>query len=154
MSEADRQKARHDAVMENERECLDFICGRIASKAEFDQDDDNSSDAVPLDAEDKGDRHYQFFVCLLTYLYSNNLPNRNSSAGKAIDTFIHILVRLELFDIIRGRREINERSVFTPSVLVRSVASQLTAELSRMYKDESNSLSEQVRIYIPLKTMR
>lgn len=153
MSEADRQKSRYNAITEDERKSLDFICGRIGPKAKLDQDDGGSSNAVPLDEEDKDDIHHRFFMCLLTYLYSNNLPDRNSKSGKAVDTFIHILVRLDLFHIIRDRSEINERFVFTPTALVGSVSSQLTAELARMYKNGSYSLSEQVRIYIYLRKL-
>ncbi|KAF9138940.1 hypothetical protein BG015_002208 [Linnemannia schmuckeri] len=126
MTEADRQKARHDVVTKDERESLVFLCGRVAPKADgFEQADGDcnsgSSDAVSLDAEDKGDRHFQFFQCPFTYLYTKNLPNRNSKSGKAVETFIHVLVRLELFDIIRDRSDINERLVFTPSILAKAL---------------------------------
>ncbi|KAG9063428.1 hypothetical protein KI688_004311 [Linnemannia hyalina] len=53
MTEADRQKARHDAITEDERESLDFLCDRIAPKAdEIDQDD--VEDTKPKDYRSSG----------------------------------------------------------------------------------------------------
>ncbi|KAK3813605.1 MAG: hypothetical protein J3R72DRAFT_61834 [Linnemannia gamsii] len=148
MSESERLEARRDAVTKDERDTLDYLCERVelkVNKCGDDDADDSQKDSCDLDAEGKENKQFLFLRSLLTYLYSRNLPGRNSKIGKAVSTFINILVGLQLFDISRNRSEINETMLFTASSLVRSVAGQLSVELKKMYSNGSHLLYDQVR---------
>ncbi|KAF9536710.1 hypothetical protein EC957_009925, partial [Mortierella hygrophila] len=146
MSESERLEARRDAVTMDERDTLDYLCERVEPKvSKCGDDDNNQEDSDDLDTEGKSNKHAQFLQSFLTYLYSRNLPNRNSKIGKAVNTFINILVGLQLFDISRNRNELNERMLFTASSLVRSVTGQLSVELKKMYKNGSHLLYDQVK---------
>jgi len=156
MLESERLKARRDAVTIDERDTLDYLCGRVepmVNKCGDDDADDSQGDSGDLDAEGKGNKHVMFLRSFLTYLYSRNLPDKNSKIGKAVNTFINILVGLQLFDICRNRGELNESMLFTASSLARSVAGQLSVELTKMYNNCSHLLYDQVRIQVLLTRM-
>ncbi|OAQ22581.1 hypothetical protein K457DRAFT_25963, partial [Linnemannia elongata AG-77] len=146
MLESERLEARRDAVTVDERDTLDYLCGRIepmANKCDDADADDIQEDSGDLDAEGKDNKHVLFLRSFLTYLYSRNLPDKNSKIGKSVDTFINILVGLQLFDICRNRSELNETMLFTATYLVRSVAGQLSVELKKMYNNGSHLLHDQ-----------
>ncbi|KAF9316077.1 hypothetical protein BGZ91_005633 [Linnemannia elongata] len=148
MLESERLEARRDAVTVDERDTLDYLCGRIeplTNKCDDADADDIQEDSGDLDAEGKDNKHFNFLRSFLTYLYSRNLPDKNSKIGKSVDTFINILVRLQLFDICRNRSELNETMLFTATYLVRSVAGQLSVELKKMYNNGSHLLHNQVK---------
>ncbi|KAK5816265.1 hypothetical protein F5H01DRAFT_202893 [Linnemannia elongata] len=153
MLESERLEARRDAVTVDERDTLDYLCGRIEPLTnkcdDADADgDDIQEDSGDLDAERKDNKHSMFLRSFLTYLYSRNLPDKNSKIGKSVNTFINILVGLQLFDICRNRSELNETMLFSASTLVRSVAEQLSVELKKMYNNGSHLLHDQVRIQV------
>lgn len=106
-----------------------------------------------MDTEGKGNIHIQFLLSFLSYLYLRNLPNKNSKIGKAVDTFINILVGLQLFSICRNQNELNESMPFMVSSLVWSVAGQLSVELKKMYKNGTQLLYDKVRMQEPLTRM-
>ncbi|KAK5809275.1 hypothetical protein F5H01DRAFT_39860 [Linnemannia elongata] len=150
MLESERLEARRDAVTVDERDTLDYLCGRIEPLTnkcdDADADgDDIQEDSGDLDAERKDNKHSMFLRSFLTYLYSRNLPDKNSKIGKSVNTFINILVGLQLFDICRNRSELNETMLFSASTLVRSVAEQLSVELKKMYNNGSHLLHDQVK---------
>ncbi|KAG9067690.1 hypothetical protein KI688_011277 [Linnemannia hyalina] len=148
MSESERLEARQDAVTMDERDTLDYLCERVepkVNKCGDDDVDDSQEDSDDLDTEGKGNKYFQFLLSFLAYLYSSNLPDKNSKIGKVVNTFINILVGLQLFDICRNRNELNERMPFTASYLVRSVAGQLSVELKKMYKNGTHLLYDQVK---------
>ncbi|KAF9130299.1 hypothetical protein BGX30_013565 [Mortierella sp. GBA39] len=95
LSESDRIKTRREAVSDGERVVLDYICER------------GQKDADQSDLDEKADKCMQFLESFLIYLYSDNLPKKNSTIGKAVGKFIGILIDLELFDVSRNRSEIN-----------------------------------------------
>lgn len=59
---------------------------------------------------------------LPTFIFSGNIPKRNSIIRKVVDKLMVIMIDLGLCDASRGRGEINTRMPFTPNSLVRSVA--------------------------------
>ncbi|KAF9284831.1 hypothetical protein BGZ88_009765 [Linnemannia elongata] len=145
LSESDRLKARREAVSDGERVVLDYLCERVKPKDVGDGGlNDGQKDADQPDLDEKADKCAQFLESFLTYLYSDNLPNKNSLIGKAVDKFIGILVDLELFDVSRNRSEIKVTMPFTPSSLVRSVAGQLSTELKKLYRNGTHLLYDKV----------
>ncbi|KAK5828979.1 hypothetical protein F5H01DRAFT_12584 [Linnemannia elongata] len=143
--ESDRLKARREAVSDDERVVLDFLCERIKPKVDKDNGlDGGQKDAGQSDLDEETDKCVKFLETFLTYLYSENLPNKNSAMGKAVNKFVGILADLELFDASRNRGEINVSMSFTPSMLVRSTASQLSVELKKHYRNGTHLLYDKV----------
>ncbi|KAG0195786.1 hypothetical protein BGX28_000635, partial [Mortierella sp. GBA30] len=129
---------------------LDHLCPRLVSK-EQGQDDEQDSSAEDGHGEGKKTHFLQTF---LTFLYSDNMPlaPRSSSSGVAalVITFIHRLQDLKLLPRPdKPQVEIVKKSKdFTPSFLIRSVASQLSAELRRQYRHGCKKLSEKMTTMI------
>ncbi|KAK3843694.1 MAG: hypothetical protein J3R72DRAFT_440580, partial [Linnemannia gamsii] len=151
LSETKRLEIRRKAVTDDERVILEYLGGKVEPKV--DGDDKNSingsqqhSDDTDLD--EKGDKQEQFLRSFLAYLYSNNLPNKNSEIGKAVDGFVTMLVKFGLFVVTRSRGEINQRMPFTPTHLVRSVVGNLAWELKNMYQGGSHLLHDKVRLQV------
>lgn len=120
LSESDWLKARRKVVSDDERSVLEYFCERVKTKDDgYDGLNDDQKDADQPDLGEKAGKCAQFLESSLTYLYSVNLTKKHSTAGKAVDKFIGILVDLELFDASRSRSEINVRMPFTPNSLVR-----------------------------------
>ncbi|KAF8909823.1 hypothetical protein BGZ58_005963, partial [Dissophora ornata] len=86
-----------------------------------------------------------FLQCFLTYLYSGNLP-QNKGNGAAVNAFISRLQDLGILPKLEKTKAETLRNIkeYTPSHIVRAVASQLTAELKRHYKHGCKELSEKV----------
>ncbi|KAG0040709.1 hypothetical protein BGZ89_007731, partial [Linnemannia elongata] len=143
--ESDRLKVRREAVSDDERVVLDYLCERVKPKVDGTNGlDGGQKDAGQSDLDEETDKCVKFLETFLTYLYSENLPNKNSTIGKAVDKFIGILVDLELFDASRNRGEINVSMSFTPSMLVRSTAGQLSVELKKHYRNGTHLLYDKV----------
>ncbi|KAF9114388.1 hypothetical protein BGW39_003380, partial [Mortierella sp. 14UC] len=143
--ESDRLKARREAVSNDERVVLDHLCERVKPKSDGDLGlDGGQKDADQSDLDEKANKCAQFLESFLIYLYSDNLPNKNSTIGKTVYKFIRILVDLGLFDASRNRGEINVRMPFTPNNLVRSTAGQLSVELKKHYRNGTHLLYDKV----------
>jgi hypothetical protein len=146
LSESDRLKTRRDAVSDDERKVLDYLCKRVKPKEDGDDElEGDQEDAGQSDVDEKADKCVDFLKSFLTYVYSGNLPKKNSIIGKAVDRFIGILIDLGLCDASRDRGEINIRMPFTPKSLVRSVAGQLAVELQKHYRHGTHSLYDKVK---------
>lgn len=119
---------------------LDALCPRLY----FEEMDASDDQGFSGDGDDGGS-NTDFILCFLIYLYSGNLPRNNSKAGASVNTFIRRLQdmhHLGKHEQDRGKpRNIKE---YTPSNVVRSVASQLSAELRRHYKTGAQEISEKV----------
>ncbi|KAF9290374.1 hypothetical protein BGZ88_007373, partial [Linnemannia elongata] len=147
LSETKRLEIRRKAVTDDERVILEYLGGKVKPKE--DGDGENSTDGSQqhsddTDLDEKGDKQVHFLQSFLTYLYSNNLPNKNSEIGKAVDGFVAMLVKFGLFAVTRSRGEINQRTPFTPTHLVRSVVGNLAWELKNMYQGGSHLLHDKV----------
>jgi hypothetical protein len=151
LSESDRLKARREAVSDGERVVLDYLCERVKPKDDGDDGlGDGQKDADQSDLGEKADKCVQSLESFLIYLYSDNLPKKNSTIGKAVDKFIGILIDLDPFDVSRNRSDINVRMSFTPNSLMRSVAGQLSVELKKQYRNGIYLLYDKVKIRYPL----
>lgn len=129
----------------SDTDVLDHICPRIAPKTTDPAADRTDNDEEDKDASDlggNGDKQEQFLAALLRYLYSGNYPKRQG-VGNVVNTFI---IRLEdLMLLNKGDRSaIRTTMAYKPSDLVRSVASQLSVELKRIYRKGSYELHEKV----------
>ncbi|KAG0249289.1 hypothetical protein BGZ95_007595, partial [Linnemannia exigua] len=147
LSESERLKARRDALSDGEREILDYLAGNIKPKKDGGDEEDikeNQDGVGDGDSEEGESKHTQFLLSFLTYLYSRNPPKKATKVGGAVDAFINILVGIDLFNITHTRGELNKRMPFTPTYLVRSVASHLAAELKKMYQGGSNLLHDKI----------
>jgi len=156
LSESERLEARRDAATMDERDTLDYLRERVKpkiNKCGDDDADDSQEDSYDSDVDGKDIKHFLILRSFLTYLYSRNLPDKNSKTGKAVDTFISILVGLQLFDICRNRNELNEKMLFTATSLVRSAAEQPSVELKTMYNNGSHLLYDQVKTKVLLIRM-
>ncbi|KAG0074412.1 hypothetical protein BGZ93_004505, partial [Podila epicladia] len=126
---------------------LDQLCPRLASK-ELAEDDEH--DNVVEDGHGEGKKTH-FLQTFLTFLYSGNMPLASGlGVAATVNSFIHRLQDLDLLpksdkletEIIKNIKD------FTPSSLVRSVATQLSAELKRQYKHGCKALSEKMAAMI------
>lgn len=152
LSETKRLEIRRKAVTDDERVILEYLGGKVKPKEGG--DGENSTDGSQqhsddTDLDEKGDKQVHFLQSFLVYLYSNNLPNKNSEIGKAVDGFVAMLVKFGLFVVTRSRGEINQRTPFTPTHLVRSVVGNLAWELKNMYQGGSHLLHDKVRLQVP-----
>ena len=138
-----RPKVPTTAISSEDQSFLDWLCPRLSSKQTIEATDDD--DGIEDGSSD--DNNTVFLRCFLTFLYSDNLPNSGSKTGQATTKFIR---RLQQLTILSGSSEQSAEKVknvkeYTPSYLVRSVASQLGAELKRHYRYGSIQLSEKVQ---------
>ncbi|KAF8923272.1 hypothetical protein BGZ58_003142, partial [Dissophora ornata] len=126
---------------------LDQLCPRLVSK-ELDKDDKQDNGVEDGHGEGKKTHFLQTF---LTFLYSGNMPSAlGSGVAATVNIFIHRLQDFNLLtnpdkpkaEIIRNIKD------FTPTYLVRSVATQLSAELRRQYKHGCKELSEKMTMMI------
>lgn len=128
---------------------LDQLCPRLASKelAEDDKHDDGVEDG-----HGEGKKTH-FLKTFLTFVYSGNMPLASSPGVAAtVNSFIRRLQDLDFLpksdkpeaEVIKNTKD------FTPSYLIRSVATQLSAELKRHYKYGCKALSEKVMHLIPM----
>ncbi|KAG0288492.1 hypothetical protein BGZ98_004250, partial [Dissophora globulifera] len=147
LSEFERLEARRNALSDKEREILDYLAGEVKPKKSGNDEDDiegNQDEAGDQDSEEDDIKHTQFLRSFMVYLYSRNLPTKTTKIGGAVDTFIGILADMDLLNITRTRDELNKRMPFTPTPLVRSVATQLVVELKMMYHRGSHLLYDKI----------
>ncbi|KAF8924165.1 hypothetical protein BGZ58_002101 [Dissophora ornata] len=144
MTNADRHKARRDAVTVSERKILTHLCQRLKSinPDKEQQDVEQEEVADTTDLGDKDSLEQQFLHTFLTRLYSGNYP-RMAGVGVVVNEFIDWLTAHGLHHPVRTRRDINETMPLTPSYLVRSVSVQLAVELQRMYGQGTQELYKQ-----------
>ncbi|KAG9062117.1 hypothetical protein KI688_006843 [Linnemannia hyalina] len=145
MSEEQRIDARRDAVTNVERRILDHFSGRITgqdmdnSQDEVDDSSKSSESSTDLDDKRKG------------FDLDNIVPRDNSKdkdksqvkgtgVGAVLNDFIDWLTEKSFYKPKRGRGELNETMLYTPTYLVRSVAGQLTLELNKVYGHGSHEL--------------
>lgn len=109
---------------------LDQLCPRLALK-ELAKDDEHDNGVE--DGHGEGKKTH-FLLTFLTFLYSGNMPSAsNAGVAATVNSFIRRLQDLNLLpksdkpeaEIIKNIKD------FTPNFLVRSVATQLSAELKR-----------------------
>ncbi|KAI1288302.1 hypothetical protein EDD11_010015, partial [Mortierella claussenii] len=115
----------------------DEISGLVEAKVGVDDDesDDDDSDlqqSSTTTRKNKDDKVQAPFIWgFLRVVYSGKRP-RPSAMGNKVNAFIDRLVELGLYITLSA--DVDERNMpFTPTDLVRSVATQLKAELKRMY---------------------
>ncbi|KAF9342723.1 hypothetical protein BGX26_006978, partial [Mortierella sp. AD094] len=133
------------AISEDDQGILDNLCPRLSSK-EMNGDDDDVGPAE--DGRDDGS-NVPFIRSFLIFLYSGNLPDK-SKIGSAVNTFIGRLQEMGHLEKSQGAKADMLKNVkeYTPCFVVRSVASQLSAELKRHYKHGAKKLSEKVQTMI------
>ncbi|KAF9083002.1 hypothetical protein BGX27_004292, partial [Mortierella sp. AM989] len=128
-------------ISEKDQTILNNLCPPLASKDMTDGDDNDGS------VEDGGDdgSNALFIKSFLMFLYSGNPPG-NDKVGSAVNTFISCLQEMNHLEKLHSTRADLLRNIkdYTPGFVVRSVASQLSAELRRHYKYGVQKLSEQV----------
>ncbi|KAF9107421.1 hypothetical protein BGX27_008758, partial [Mortierella sp. AM989] len=107
----------------SDRKLLDGICPRI-SMAEGNEDE------VGEDAEagNGGDISVSSLRSLMIYLYSGNTPKG------LVEKFVTRAQTFGLLKVSRDRSELNRTMEFTPSSLLPSMGSQLSAKVKRMYR--------------------
>ncbi|KAF9915037.1 hypothetical protein FBU30_002207, partial [Linnemannia zychae] len=142
--ETPRPKAPVTAISSEDLNCLDWLCSRLPSKEAIELDEDNAK----LDDGSNDDKNTPFLQAFLTYLYSDNLASSRSKVGEAVNKFIFRLQQLNILSAstrpsVEKTRNVKE---YTPSFLIRSVASQVGAELKRHYRHGSVKLSEKLTI--------
>ncbi|KAF9900204.1 hypothetical protein EC991_007789, partial [Linnemannia zychae] len=122
MTNADRRKARRDAVTDDEREILTHLCVRLnPNNTDQEQQDVEQKKEDNTDLDEKGNIEQQFLRSFLTYLYSGNYPGK-AGVGVVVNKLIDWLTDHGFHRPIRARRDLNETMPFTPSMLVRSVS--------------------------------
>ncbi|KAF8958121.1 hypothetical protein BGZ46_002037, partial [Entomortierella lignicola] len=136
-----------------DRAILDLLSRRLVIKdaERLDTDDEeiesNSNDDAELEGKvkaGKGAEQLAFLWAFLKSIYSGNPPN-NVGMGQKVNAFIYRLCQLGLYTQPRSLSEINERMPFTPTDLVRSVATDLKAQLERIYRRGSYDLYNKLK---------
>ncbi|KAF9326086.1 hypothetical protein BG006_010449 [Podila minutissima] len=131
---------------------LDQLCPQLTSK-ELAEDDEHHNGVE--DGHGEGKKTH-FLNTFLTFLYSGNMPMASSSGVAAtVNSFICQLQDMDLLpksdkpkaEIIKNIKD------FTPSYLIRSVATQLSAELKWQYKYGCKALSEKMAAMIKKGTL-
>ncbi|KAI7830340.1 hypothetical protein BC939DRAFT_305927 [Gamsiella multidivaricata] len=142
---APRPAAPVATVSDKDQAVLDSLCPRLMSKEMRDDSDDGST---VEDGQDDGS-NTPFVQSFLNFLYSGNLPG-NGKVGSAVNTFISCLQEMEHLEKLQLAKADMLRNVkdYTPCFVVRSVASQLAAELRRHYRHGTKKLSEQVQTLV------
>ncbi|KAF9998138.1 hypothetical protein BGZ79_008186 [Entomortierella chlamydospora] len=135
-----------DVVEPIDRSFLDYLCPRIEPKEpNGPADDKDDRPDTDMDDEDANPNKYvNFLRCLMTYLHSGNYPNRTAGVTADVTKFIQRLQQLGVHTPTRSSAAIRQQTVFPSSIVVRSVASQLAAELKRMYTQGSHQLVEKI----------
>lgn len=133
-------------ISDEDQAILDSLCPRISSK---EMNNDNEDESFNEDGQNDGS-NTPFIKSFLTFLYSGNMPN-DSKTGRSVKAFIRRLQEMghlekpeqKRADMVRNLKE------YTPSLVVRSVSSQLSAELRRHYRQGTEKLYEKVsqRLY-------
>ncbi|KAF9188015.1 hypothetical protein BGZ49_003985, partial [Haplosporangium sp. Z 27] len=128
--------------VETDRALLDMICPRVPKDKDASDEEKDASD------EEKDDKLPTFIQSLMIYLYSGNEPKKGQKEKKEepglVRTFITRAQALGLLGASRHRNETRQVMPFTPSSLLRSVASQLTVEVRRMYMKGSWEIHEKL----------
>ena len=135
LSESERLKARWDALSDGEREILHYLAGNIKPKEVGQEEDieENQDGVGGGDSEEDESKHTQFLQSFMTYLYSRNLPKKATKVGGAVVAFINILAGMDLLNITHTRGELSKTMLFTPSLLVWSVASSVSQVRMRIF---------------------
>ncbi|KAF9536433.1 hypothetical protein EC957_010988, partial [Mortierella hygrophila] len=147
---APRPAAPVAKISQEDQAVLDNLCPRLSSN---EMSNDNNNIGSAGDGQDDGS-NTPFIHSFLTFLYSGNLPKK-SKTGSAVNSFIARLQEMGHLeksqvakaDMLRGVKE------YTPSYVVRSVASQLSAELKRHYRHGAKMVSEKVQTMIKKKKL-
>ncbi|KAG0041871.1 hypothetical protein BGZ83_001203 [Gryganskiella cystojenkinii] len=128
-------------VSEQDQAVLNSLCPPLASKEMTEGSDDVSS---AEDGQDDGS-NTPFIHSLLSSLYSGNRPG-DGKVGSVVNAFISRLQRMGHLGTLQSVKTdlLNRGKDYAPSFLVRSVASQLSAELRRHYRHGAKKLSEQI----------
>ncbi|KAF9947469.1 hypothetical protein BGZ72_010527, partial [Mortierella alpina] len=132
-------------ISQQDQAILDNLCPRLSSMEMTDTDDGGSP---AEDGEDDG-TNAPFIRSFLTFLYSGNLPGTNKT-GAAVNDFIRRLQEmghLEKLEVAKADLLKNVKE-YTPTLITRSVASQLSAELKRHYRHGAVKVSEKVQTMI------
>ena len=136
-----------------DRVFLDLLCPRVTKQDVKDRQagKDVGEEEGEIDLTDPGSTstakkndHLSFVWSFLIHLYSGNYP-RAHGIGQVVDNFIKRLGELGIYTPPRSRSELNERTPFCPSDLLASVANQLRVELTKMYKNGTLDLHQQVQ---------
>ncbi|KAF9383425.1 hypothetical protein CPC16_008919 [Podila verticillata] len=132
-------------ISQQDQAILDNLCPRLSSK-EMNGDEDDVGPAE--DGRDDGS-NASFIRSFLCFLYSGNPPDK-SKIGSAVNTFIGRLQEMGHLEKSQGAKVDMLKNVkeYTPNFVVRSVASQLSAELKRHYKHGAKKVSEKVQTMI------
>ncbi len=129
-------------ISQEDQAILDQLCPRLSTT---EMADIEGGDNAAEDGESDGS-NAPFIRAFLNFLYSGNMPKNCSKTGAAVNTFIRRLQDMgymEQLDIVRADMVRNVIE-YTPSYVVRSVASQLSAELKRHYRHGSVKIAEKV----------
>ncbi|KAF9109298.1 hypothetical protein BGX27_007769 [Mortierella sp. AM989] len=124
--------------IESDRDILDFICPHITVQTAKDEGDLQDQEQQGQD-EDNGSDQIQFISMLMRFLYSGNAP-RTARVGKVVNKFIQRAKQLGLLDTRDMGPDAYENAPYNGIALLRTVASQLSAECKRMYRDGSVEL--------------
>ncbi|KAK3821500.1 MAG: hypothetical protein J3Q66DRAFT_152665 [Benniella sp.] len=132
---------------EIDRKLMDHLCERVKPKVQDSNvsvaEDGEKQKVENTDLGGKGDLQYEFLQSFLCHLYSGNYP-KNTGVGKIVNDFIERLVELGLYSP-RARSAINVTMPFTPSLLVRSSATQLAVELKNMYRKGCHEMHDKLQ---------
>ncbi|KAG0020284.1 Elongation of fatty acids protein 2 [Podila clonocystis] len=135
----------------SDREMLDALCERISAKTLAKEDGQDASDGDDqTDLGGKGSKQLQFLKSFMTYLFSGALPGTKGGKGKesgvvgTVNTFITRLNSLGLLEQV-PLSDTASGMVYTPSNLVRSVASQVKVEIKKHYRNGTKTLLEKLK---------
>lgn len=128
-------------VSAQDQAVLNSLCPPLASQ---EMTGDNNVDGTMEDGQNDGS-NTPFLHSFLSSIYSGNRPG-DGKVGSVVNTFITRLQGMGHLGNLRSSKAdmLKHGNDFTPSFVVRSVASQLSAELKRHYRHGSKELSEKV----------
>ncbi|KAF9343629.1 hypothetical protein BGX26_005436, partial [Mortierella sp. AD094] len=131
----------------SDRVTLDYLCPRLKPKNPIPAADQDEQDQIPNDKDEEEDaesnQRKSFLEAFLRFLYSGNYST-SRGIGLAVDSFIQ---RLEDLRILKkgDRQALNNRMDYTPTDLVHSIASQLSVEFGKMYKNGTYDIAEKLQ---------
>lgn len=132
-------------ISEQDQAILNSLCLPLTSE---EMTDDSNNSGTADDGQDDGS-NTPFIHSVLKSLYSGNRPG-DGKVGSVVNTFINRLQRMGYLGPLQSAKTdlLRRGWDYTPSFVIRSVASQLSAELRRHYCHGAKKLSEQVCIIV------
>ncbi|KAG0317269.1 hypothetical protein BGZ99_006411 [Dissophora globulifera] len=131
---------------ESDKVLFDHICPRISTKSRDDDDEEEEENEEEGEADDLGGKdsdQLQFVFMLLRHIYSGDSLG-NTRIGRCVQAFISRVQDLGLLDK-RDGTALKTKMPYSGSALLRSVASQLSTEFRRIYRNGSLEMHNKLK---------